>query len=97
MTDTKLILAIDQGTTSSRAVLIDRHGSSVGMVQQEISQHYPQAGWVNHDASEIWDVTLHVTREVIASAGVSPANITAIGITNQRETTVLWDRATGRP
>lgn len=97
MTGTKLILAIDQGTTSSRAVLIDRHGSSVGMVQQEITQHYPQAGWVNHDASEIWDVTLRVTREVIASAGVSPANITAIGITNQRETTVLWDRATGRP
>ncbi|MDQ3657591.1 MAG: glycerol kinase GlpK [Chloroflexota bacterium] len=97
MTGTKLILAIDQGTTSSRAVLFDRHGTAVGMVQQEITQHYPQAGWVNHDASEIWDVTLRVAREVIAEAGVSPTEIAGIGITNQRETTVLWDRATGQP
>jgi len=97
VTGTKLILAIDQGTTSSRAVLIDGHGTSVGMVQQEITQHYPKAGWVNHDASEIWDVTLQVSRDVIGGAGISPAEIAGIGITNQRETTVLWDRATGQP
>ncbi len=97
MADAKLILAIDQGTTSSRAVLFDRHGRSVGMVQQEITQHYPEAGWVNHDASEIWDVTLRVTRAVIETAGATAADIAGIGITNQRETTVLWDRATGRP
>ncbi len=97
MTESKLILAIDQGTTSSRAVLVNRHGASVGMAQREITQHYPQPGWVNHDAAEIWNVTLQVTREAIAESGVSPAAIAAIGITNQRETTVLWDRATGQP
>ncbi len=97
MTDPKLILAIDQGTTSSRAVLVDRHGASVAMVQREITQHFPQAGWVNHDASEIWDVTLQVTRDVLAQAAIPLSDIAAIGITNQRETTVLWDRATGAP
>ncbi|MBA2470279.1 MAG: glycerol kinase GlpK [Chloroflexia bacterium] len=97
MADSKLILAIDQGTTSSRAVLIDRQGVAVGTVQLEITQHYPQPGWVNHDAAEIWDITLQVAREAIARANVAPGDIAGIGITNQRETTVLWDRATGRP
>ncbi|MBA3274651.1 MAG: glycerol kinase, partial [Chloroflexia bacterium] len=92
-----MILAIDQGTTSSRAVLFDRHGVAVGTVQREITQHYPQPGWVNHDAAEIWDTTLRVARDAIAEANVSPVDIAGIGITNQRETTVLWDRATGRP
>ncbi len=97
VSESKLILAIDQGTTSSRAVLVDRHGASAGMMQREITQHYPRPGWVNHDAAEIRDVTLQAAREAIGQAGVSPSDIAAIGITNQRETTVLWDRATGQP
>ncbi len=97
MSDTPFVLAIDQGTTSSRAVLFDASGSPVSVAQQEITQHYPQAGWVNHDAAEIWETTLRVTREAIDLAGIDPGRIAAIGITNQRETTVLWDRATGVP
>lgn len=93
----KLILAIDQGTTSSRAVLFDGSANVLGSVQREITQMYPHSGWVNQDAEHIWDVTLDVTIRVLAETGVDVAEIAGIGITNQRETTVLWDRATGKP
>ena len=95
MADNRLILAIDQGTTSSRAMLVDRQGAAIGVAQQEITQHFPRAGWVNHDAAEIWETTRRVSRDVLD--GVDLGRIAAIGITNQRETTVLWDRATGEP
>ncbi|MBO9450428.1 glycerol kinase GlpK [Tropicibacter sp. R16_0] len=91
------ILAIDQGTTSSRAILFDGDMTRVGTAQQEFTQHFPQAGWVEHDAEEIWSTTLAVCQEVLANHGVGPDQIAGIGITNQRETTVLWDRETGKP
>jgi len=91
------VLALDQGTTSSRALVFDRQGRIVGVSQHEFTQHYPQPGWVEHDADEIWQTTLQATREALAQAGVTSTDIAAIGITNQRETTVLWDRATGEP
>jgi glycerol kinase len=93
----QIILAIDQGTTSSRAMLFDRHGVSLGACQAEVTQYFPQPGWVNHDATEIWETTLRVTREVLAKTGIEPGAIAAIGITNQRETTLIWERSTGRP
>ncbi|UAB88630.1 glycerol kinase GlpK [Ruegeria sp. SCSIO 43209] len=91
------ILAIDQGTTSSRAILFDAQMQRVGTAQHEFTQHFPQEGWVEHDAEEIWDSVLTVCREVMQTTGVSAAQIAGIGITNQRETTVIWDRATGAP
>ncbi len=91
------ILAIDQGTTSSRAILFDAQMQRVGTAQREFTQHFPQEGWVEHDAEEIWDSVLTVCREVMQTTGVSAAQIAGIGITNQRETTVIWDRATGTP
>ncbi|WP_299429527.1 glycerol kinase GlpK [uncultured Meiothermus sp.] len=91
------ILALDQGTTSSRAIVFDLEGQPQAMAQQEFMQHFPQPGWVEHDPMEIWRSQLQVAREAIQRAGVQPAEIVAIGITNQRETTVLWERATGRP
>src|SRR5215212_2710758 len=91
------ILAIDQGTTSSRAIVFNHDSATVGEAQQEFTQHYPQPGWVEHDASEIWDVTMGVVRQALEDAGVSPEDIAAIGITNQRETVVVWDRETGEP
>jgi len=95
MTDTRTVLAIDQGTTSTRAILFDAGARALATAQREFAQHYPESGWVEHDAEDIWRDTLAVTREAIAGAGGAlPA---AIGITNQRETVVLWDRATGRP
>jgi glycerol kinase len=96
-TGQRVVLAIDQGTTSSRAVLYDVAGNTIGSVQREIEQMYPQPGWVNQDATHIWKVTLDVTRRVIAKTGIDPLRIAGIGITNQRETTVLWDRKTGQP
>ncbi|HEU0163583.1 MAG TPA: FGGY family carbohydrate kinase, partial [Thermomicrobiales bacterium] len=93
----RVILAIDQGTTSSRAVIVDATGAILGSVQREITQIYPAPGWVNQDANHIWEVTLDVTRRVLAETGIDRARIAGIGITNQRETTVLWDRATGEP
>lgn len=90
-----LILALDQGTTSSRAILFDESGRIQGVAQQEFEQHFPRPGWVEHDAAEIWDTQLQVARRVLTEAG-SPT-IAAIGITNQRETAVLWDRETGEP
>jgi glycerol kinase len=93
----QLILAIDQGTTSSRAVLVDRAGRFVDVAQEEIRQTFPQSGWVNHDATNIWDVTLRMVRQVLERLEGGVSRVAGIGITNQRETTVLWDRATGEP
>ncbi|AZY50392.1 glycerol kinase GlpK [Bordetella avium] len=93
----KYVLALDQGTTSSRAIVFDRKGAVRGVGQREFSQHYPRPGWVEHDATEIWTTQLEVSREALRNAGASAADIAAIGITNQRETTLLWERATGRP
>jgi glycerol kinase len=91
------VLALDQGTTSSRAILFDRNGAICCTAQQEFAQHYPQPGWVEHDPKEIWETQLNVARQVLRKAGLSAADIAAIGITNQRETTVVWERATGKP
>ena len=91
------ILSLDQGTTSSRAILFDREQNIMGVSQKEFTQIYPREGWVEHDAMEIWSSQYAVMMEVIAQSGVNPAEIAAIGITNQRETTVLWDAETGRP
>jgi len=93
----KYILALDQGTTSSRAILFDHDGQIVATAQKEFTQFYPKAGWVEHDAMEIWGTQSGVMKEVIAKAGVDAEEIAAIGITNQRETTVVWDRETGKP
>ncbi|EDN01562.1 glycerol kinase [Pseudoflavonifractor capillosus ATCC 29799] len=93
----KYILALDQGTTSSRAILFDSEQNIVGISQKEFTQFYPREGWVEHDAMEIWSSQYAVMMEVIAQSGVSPEDVAAIGITNQRETTILWDRTTGRP
>ena len=92
--NTPLLLSIDQGTTSSRAILFDPAGNPLHIAQEEFPQHYPRAGWVEHDPEAIWSTVLKVTRDVLASASATPA---AIGITNQRETTLMWDRATGEP
>jgi glycerol kinase len=91
------ILALDQGTTSSRAILFDHDGRIHGVAQKEFTQIFPQAGWVEHDAEEIWASQLGVAVEVISRARLRPSDIAAIGITNQRETTVVWDRETGTP
>jgi len=91
------VMAIDQGTTSSRAILFDETMSPVAMAQQEFEQHFPLSGYVEHDPEDIWQTTLSTCREAMKSAGASAANIAAIGITNQRETTVIWDRETGKP
>ena len=90
------ILAIDQGTTSSRAIVFDAAGKTVAVAQKEFKQYYPEDGWVEHDPEEIWSTTLDVSREVFAKAE-KEGEVAAIGITNQRETAVLWDRATGKP
>lgn len=95
--DMNYVLSLDQGTTSSRAILFDRHGKVVDVAQREFTQHYPQPGWVEHDAEEIWASQLEVTREVLARVGSHGSDIAAIGITNQRETTVVWDRRSGKP
>jgi len=91
------ILALDQGTTSSRAILFDKNGSIKAVEQQEFSQFFPKPGWVEHDAIEIWKSQLQVAQNVLSAAGVSAKEIAAIGITNQRETTVIWDKNTGQP
>ena len=91
------VLALDQGTTSSRAILFDREQNILGVAQRELGQHYPREGWVEQDATEIWSTQYGVMMEAIARSGVDPAEIAAIGITNQRETTVLWEKDTGRP
>jgi glycerol kinase len=91
------ILAIDQGTTSTRAILFDAAGRSIATAQREIAQYYPELGWVEHDAEEIWQSVLATAREAIGLSGLDPARIAGIGITNQRETAVIWHRATGVP
>ncbi len=93
----QFILALDQGTTSSRAILFDHGGNIRGVAQREFTQHYPQPGWVEHDAEEIWATQAGVMAEAVAQAGVNFNQVAAIGITNQRETTVVWDRETGHP
>ena len=93
----RYILALDQGTTSSRAILFDRSGNIIQMAQQEFTQHYPQPGWVEHDANEIWTTQLGVALSAMNQVGASAADIAAIGITNQRETTILWDKRNGAP
>jgi glycerol kinase len=94
---TKYILALDQGTTSSRAILFDKDGQIIATAQKEFTQVFPQPGWVEHDPKEIWHTQLEVAREVVAKANIRPDQVKAIGITNQRETTVIWDRQTGEP
>src|SRR5579863_9198085 len=91
------VLALDQGTTSSRAILFDRAGTIVAVAQKEFEQFYPQQGWVEHDPTEILASQLSCAVEVLGKAGARPRDVAAIGITNQRETTLVWDRATGKP
>ncbi len=91
------ILAIDQGTTSTRAMLFDAGLSPIAIARRELPQHFPASGWVEHDPEDIWRATLATCREAMAEAGATAADIAAIGITNQRETTLIWDRATGAP
>ena len=93
----KHILALDQGTSSSRSIVFDAHGRIVALAQRELTQHYPHPGWVEHDPMEIWQTQLATAREAIAQAGLTAAEIRAIGITNQRETTLLWHRQSGQP
>jgi len=97
LTAMKYILALDQGTTSSRAVLFNRNGQPVATAQQEFTQFFPKPGWVEHDALEIWQSQKNVMQEVLQKARVSSSQIQSIGITNQRETSVVWDRRTGQP
>jgi len=94
---TKYILAIDQGTTSTRAILFDHDGHSVHQTQREFTQYFPHSGWVEHDAMEIWNSVLEVVASLFIETSVTPEMIAAIGITNQRETTVVWDKRTGKP
>ncbi|MDF9780604.1 glycerol kinase [Bacillus velezensis] len=91
------ILSIDQGTTSSRAILFNKEGKIVHSAQKEFTQHFPQPGWVEHNANEIWGSVLAVIATVISESGISADQIAGIGITNQRETTVVWDKDTGKP
>src|SRR3954469_23435767 len=91
------ILALDQGTTSSRAIVFDKKGSIVSVAQKEFQQFYPQPGWVEHDPMEIWSSQVAVATEAIVKAGLKPSDIAAMGITNQRETTIVWDKETGKP
>jgi len=93
----QFILALDQGTTSSRSILFDAAGTPVATAQREFTQHFPRSGWVEHDAEEIWTTQAATITEVLVRARATPADVAAIGIANQRETTVLWDRSTGRP
>ena len=93
----KYIMALDQGTTSSRCIIYDKAGSIISVAQKEFRQIFPRPGWVEHDASEIWEAQLEVARQALEIADLSHENIQAIGITNQRETTVVWDKNTGKP
>ena len=91
------ILAIDQGTTSSRAIIFDAHIRPVALAQKEFAQHFPDDGWVEHAPEDLWQTTLQVCREAMAKAGLAAKDIAGIGITNQREKTLVWDRHTGKP
>ena len=93
----RYIMALDQGTTSSRCILFNKKGEILSMAQKEFTQIYPKPGWVEHNPVEIWSSQLAVTTEAMAKVGASPEDIAAIGITNQRETTIVWDKETGEP
>ena len=93
----KYVLALDQGTTSSRSILFDESSNIVAVAQKEFTQIFPKPGWVEHNANEIWSTQIGTMAEVVANAGIDPSEIAAIGITNQRETTVVWEKATGKP
>ena len=93
---TRYILAIDQGTTSSRAIVFNDNSEVVGVSQREFTQHFPQGGWVEHDPEEIWSTTVDVVEQALASAGLVAGDIAALGITNQRETVVAWNKQTGK-
>ena len=93
----QFILALDQGTTSSRAIVFDHQGNIKGVGQKEFKQIFPRPGWVEHDAQEIWSTQIGVAQEALSKAGIRASDVAAIGITNQRETTVIWDRKTGKP
>jgi glycerol kinase len=97
MVDKPFILALDQGTTSSRSILFDRNGKIIASASEEFRQIYPQAAWVEHDPEDIWQSQLRTAQRVLEESGTSPDQVAAIGITNQRETTILWDRANGKP
>ncbi|MFV8214888.1 FGGY family carbohydrate kinase, partial [Streptococcus pluranimalium] len=97
MSEEKYIMAIDQGTTSSRAIIFDKKGKKVSSSQKEFPQIFPQAGWVEHDANQIWNSVQSVIAGSFIESGIKPDQIEAIGITNQRETTVVWDKETGLP
>ena len=93
----KYVMALDAGTTSSRCILFNKKGEMVSVAQKEFTQYFPKPGWVEHDANEIWSTQLGVAVEAVLKAGVTAADIAAIGITNQRETTIVWDKNTGEP
>ena len=93
----KYVMALDQGTTSSRCILFDKKGNICSMAQKEFTQIYPKPGWVEHNPMEIWSSQLAVLTEAMAMVGASPEDIGGIGITNQRETTIVWDKQTGEP
>lgn len=97
LNEQQYVMAIDQGTTSSRAIIFDHGGNKVAMSQQEFPQYFPKPGWVEHDALEIWDSVQSVISDVMIKSQIKPYKIAAIGITNQRETTIIWDRHTGKP
>ncbi len=93
----RFVLALDQGTTSSRAIVFDRRGRAVATAQQEFPQHFPEPGWVEHNPDDLWETTRRTALAAVAEANLTGTDLAAIGLTNQRETTLLWDRATGRP
>src|SRR5215472_10215061 len=97
MAQQRFILAIDQGTTSTRAMVFDADGAARGQAQSELKQSYPQPGWVEHDPEEIWNATVETSRAALAAAKLGARDLAGIGITNQRETTIIWERSSGRP
>ena len=97
MSENKYIMAIDQGTTSCRALIFDQNCAVKSLAQKEFTQHFPKEGWVEHDANEIWETQLEVIRQVLSKSGLTASDITSIGITNQRETTLVWNKETGKP
>lgn len=97
MTRQRLVAALDQGTTSTRCIVFDRQGRMVSIAQREHHQYFPHPGWVEHDPMEIWSIVKRIVPQALADAGADAGDVIALGITNQRETTVVWDRATGIP
>lgn len=97
MNDQQYMMAIDEGTTSTRAILFDRHGQIAGQAQREFHQYFPKPGWVEHDANEIWNAVQSVISDALIDSDVQPYKVRGIGITNQRETTIIWDKRTGEP